>query len=80
MIKQEVFSWFALQEISKVLKYKILMNIIIVVIASLGARSLKRIRAIFGGGTTSAWEKVTAAKIFPELAQVGIFASGVTPK
>ena len=56
------------------------MNIIIVVIASLGARSLKRIRAIFGGGTTSAREKVTAAKIFPELAQVGIFASGVTPK
>ena len=68
MIKEEVYSWFAWQEI-KVLKYEILINIIIVVIPSLGTRSMERIGENFGGGATSAREKVAAAKIFPQIAQ-----------
>lgn len=34
----------------------------------------------FGGEATSAREKVTAAKIFPKLAQGDIFVGGITPK
>ena len=34
----------------------------------------------FGGGATSAREKVTATKIFPILAQVDIFVGGITPE